>query len=285
MLVGWENLKVLLAIHREGSLTAAAHVLGLDQSTVGRKLNTLEAELGSILFVRSKAGFAATDAGLAAVRRAQEVEQTVTAMVDDVSAADAGAVGTVRLRGNAWSLDLLTRRACAAFLRDNPRLDLRMMTLSPQTRLRGEATVGLWFEVEPQSGHFALELGEVPYAVYCARDLAEPPRAWVMFEDENAPRPAIATQVQKLRKPDEPLRLVSSDAQVLMSAVCAGIGRGLLPMCMAEAHQALKRVQSGPPEMLRMLHMHVHPDTLETKRVQAVLAWLRRDFDKVFLPR
>ena len=45
----WENLKVLLAVDREGSLSAAAKFLGMDQSTASRKLTALEGDLGTIL--------------------------------------------------------------------------------------------------------------------------------------------------------------------------------------------------------------------------------------------
>ena len=59
----WNNLKVALTISRTGSLTRAAQVLGIDTSTAGRRLSTLEADPGVPLFVRTKAGFALTDAG------------------------------------------------------------------------------------------------------------------------------------------------------------------------------------------------------------------------------
>lgn len=65
----WDNLKVALAFSRTGSLTQASQVLGIDQSTAGRRLGALEADLGAILFVRSKTGFSLTDAGEAAVAR------------------------------------------------------------------------------------------------------------------------------------------------------------------------------------------------------------------------
>ena len=101
-MIGWDNLKILLAISRFGSLTTASQSLGLDQSTVGRKLSALEADLGLILFVRSRSGFAPTQAGEAAIKRALEMEQQVNALIDDVSIPEHGAVGMVRpLRGAA----------------------------------------------------------------------------------------------------------------------------------------------------------------------------------------
>ncbi|MGE5766259.1 MAG: LysR family transcriptional regulator, partial [Bacteroidota bacterium] len=165
----WDNLKVALAISRTGSLTQAAQMLGIDQSTAGRRLGALEADLGVILFVRSKTGFSLTDAGEAAVRRALEVERLMDRLQEAVVPAEAGPVGVVRLLGNAWTLDRLARTAMASFLAAHPRLDLRIMTLTPRSPLRGEATLSLWFEAEPRESEFAIKLGDVPYAVYRAR--------------------------------------------------------------------------------------------------------------------
>ncbi|HIP22255.1 MAG TPA: LysR family transcriptional regulator, partial [Rhodobacteraceae bacterium] len=57
----------------------------LDQSTAGRRLNQLEAELGAVLFVRSKSGFTPTQAGEAAISRALDVEMNINRLVDTVA--------------------------------------------------------------------------------------------------------------------------------------------------------------------------------------------------------
>ncbi len=283
-MVGWDNLKVLLAISRFGSLTAAGQFLGIDQSTVGRKLSALEAELGAILFVRSKAGFAPTQAGEAAIKRALEMEIDANALIDDVATSGQGAVGTVRLLGNAWTLDRLTQLGLSSLLVRHPKMDVRIITLSPRTRTRGEASVSLWFEVEPRYGEFAIELGVVPYAIYKSIDAPQNVEDWVIFYDEDANRPAITTKAQKLRKPNENIRLTATDASVLVSAVASGIGKGLLPMCLAEQNPRLVRMNNGPPELQRMLKMHVHPDTIETERLKVMIDWLREVFDETYLP-
>ncbi len=278
----WDNLQILLAISREGSLTRAAQFLKLDQSTAGRRLSQLEAELGVVLFVRSKAGFAPTQAGEAAILRAKEVESSVNAMADEVVSKVHSAVGTVRLVGNAWTLARLIQTTGSAFLEQNPRMDLRVNTLLRNSHVRGEATVSLWFEKNPQMGEFTIDLGKVPYAVYKSIDEKPDAKGWVMFYDEDACRPVIDSLAQKLQGSDEPLRLTSTDAMVLKQAIASGVGRGLLPMCLAAEDARLVRVSSGAPELERTLWMHTHPDTLETKRIQATIDWLRDSFEPAF---
>ena len=280
----WDNLKVALAISRMGSLTQAAQMLGIDQSTAGRRLSALEGDLGVILFVRSKSGFALTDAGEAAINQALEVERRIDRLKDAVAPPEAGPVGVVRLLGNAWTLDRLAQTVMAPFMAAHPRLDLRIMTLNPRARARGEATLGLWFEVEPKESEFAIKLGEVPYAVYCARDLDPEALGWVAFHDEDALRPSIAGVHKRLRSRGDPVRITSTDANIMVSAVREGIGKGLLPMCLAEGDERLRRVEQGEPEYVRTLHLHAHPDTVESLRIQATIRWLRENFKAVFQP-
>ncbi len=285
--MNWDNLKVILAIGREKSLTRAARVLGVNQSTVSRKLFALEADLGTILFVRSKSGFAPTAAGEAALRRAAEIEASNNQLIDDISAAETGVVGTVRLIGNNWTLRVLAGHALGGLLAKHPRLDIRMIGRAPGSQTRGEATISLWFEETPNDGEYSLTLGRVPYGLYQSVDSRADEDKWVMFLDEEADRPEIAHAANFLGADEESLRLTATDADTLHGAVAAGIGKGLLPMCVAENDPRLVRSRpgSGQPEFFRDLKMHVSPDTVQTRRMQATMKWLRDSFSGVFLPR
>ncbi|MPZ09761.1 MAG: LysR family transcriptional regulator [Kiloniellaceae bacterium] len=280
----WDNLKVALAVSRTGSLTQAAQMLGIDQSTAGRRLSALEGDLGVILFVRSKTGFALTDAGEAAITQAVEVERRIDRLVDAVRPPEGGPVGIVRLLGNAWTLDRLAATVMAPFLDANPGLDLRIITLTPRARTRGEASLSLWFEVEPRESEFAIKLGQVPYAVYRSREAAAEGLGWVAVHDEDAMRPSIAGAHKRLRSREAPLRMTATDAGIMLSAVREGVGQALLPMCLAEGDARLVRVQEGAPEFARTLHLHAHPDTVEAQRIQATIRWLRESFKTVFQP-
>jgi len=277
----WDNLQILLAISREGSLTQAAHFLGLDQSTAGRRLSQLEAELGVVLFVRSKSGFAPTLSGETAIAHAKKVEASINNLVDDVPSKSHSAVGTVRLLGNAWTLERLTNLTVAPFLAENPDLSLRTISLLRNSHIRGEASVGLWFEKAAKFGEIVVKLGDIEYAVYQSKQ--NPAETdWVVFYDEDITRTTVFSSTRKFMGTDDKIRLTSTDAGVLRAAIAAGVGRGLLPMCMAENDPRLERVNTGPAELTRTLWMQTHPDTIETKRIQVTLDWLRGAFTKAF---
>ncbi len=61
--MSWDDTCIFLALTRAPTSRAAARSLGVDQATVGRRLNALEAELGAKLFLRAKDGYLLTAAG------------------------------------------------------------------------------------------------------------------------------------------------------------------------------------------------------------------------------
>jgi DNA-binding transcriptional LysR family regulator len=282
MTPNWDDLKVALAIARAGSMTRAAEALGIDQSTCGRRLGALEAALGAVLFIRSKTGLAPTEAGEAAIARASEIELRMDRLAEQLARGPEGPVGVVRLVGNPWTLQLLAERAAGRLLAEHPRLDLRLIGVHPRAALRPEATLGLWFEVAPRDSEFAIKLCAVPYAAYARRDLDAAGLPWVGQIDEDAPRLAPTRALERLRDRDARVRVASPDAGVVFAAVRAGLGRGLLPMLLGEGCAALARLDVPGPPLVRTLHLHMHPDTVQAARIQAVVRWLRECAGDVF---
>lgn len=286
MSFAWDDLKVLLAISRTGSLTGAASLLGIDQSTVGRRVSALEAGLGVILFVRSKTGFAPTEHGDKAVARAIEVEARLLRLTEEIAETGEGPVGPIRLLGNPWTLEQLVTSSVPALLARHPRLELRMVGgLAARTMGRGEPTLALWFETPPNAGEFAIKLGDVPYAIYAPRDDPDPPALnWVSFWKPGALPGAPSRWLQGKLEPGDAVGFTASEARLLQAAIRAGIGKGPLPMCLAERDDRLVRLNDGPPDYVRTLYLHAHPDTIQTARVQVTMTWLRESFSAAFLP-
>jgi DNA-binding transcriptional LysR family regulator len=75
----WGDLRVFLAIAREGTLGAAARQLGQTQPTMGRRLRALEAAVGQTLFQRTGEGFVLTSEGTSVLGHAERVEEEVLA--------------------------------------------------------------------------------------------------------------------------------------------------------------------------------------------------------------
>ena len=84
----WSDLRVFLAVAREGTLGGAARKLGQSQPTMGRRLRALEQSVGQTLFQRTEAGFVLTDEGTAVLSHAERIEEEVLAFQRQLSGQD-----------------------------------------------------------------------------------------------------------------------------------------------------------------------------------------------------
>src|SRR5947208_17157882 len=99
----WNDLRFLLALHRRGSLNAAAKELGVTKTTMSRRLAALEESLGAKLFDRRPNGLRLTPMGHDAVAVATKVAADVETLAERATtAADDKARGVVRLTAPPW---------------------------------------------------------------------------------------------------------------------------------------------------------------------------------------
>ena len=93
----WDDLRFFLAVARRGSLTTAAKDLRVAQSTVGRRLSSLETNLGARLLHRTPDGYTLTLAGHDVLRQAERVEIEALGVERSVGGRDAKLEGVVRV--------------------------------------------------------------------------------------------------------------------------------------------------------------------------------------------
>lgn len=96
-MLDWDDLRYFLAIERHGNLSAAARELGVAQSTVGRRLASLEESLGVRLLDRTPEGYVLTIAGHDVRERARRLEKEAQSLERAVGGHDKRSVGTVRI--------------------------------------------------------------------------------------------------------------------------------------------------------------------------------------------
>lgn len=278
----WDDLKIVLAISRHQTQSAAAHVLGMDQSTVGRRLNAIETSLGTVLFVRSKSGFELTEAGLLVVEHAQSIETQVFRLEDEAQSRAGAVRGPVTIIGNHWTLNEVIRTGLKELLETASGIEVQFVSGSYHWPLtQGRPELALWFEIEPRDAELAFPIGQVPYAVYVKDDLDPDTANWVSFQDPRAKRAPDRWLHKKTAAETNPA-LVTNDAGLLLTAVQSGIGKGLLPCCLAERATGIRRLPSKRPPLVRTLNVHTSKDLAQTKRLQCVINWLQRYAHQTF---
>jgi DNA-binding transcriptional LysR family regulator len=148
----WDQIRVFLAVARAGQLAVAATRLGLDVSTVSRRLDRLEHELGVVLFERSREGTVATAAAEAMLPAAEEMEQSLARFAAAVDAVETVAEGVVRLTVPPGVADAFVAPLLARFRETFPRVTVELdASIGYADLTRREADLALR-AMRPRSG-------------------------------------------------------------------------------------------------------------------------------------
>ena len=130
------RLRVLVAVARHGSVTAAARALNYAQPSVSHHLSRLEAETGALLTQRAGRGVRLTDAGRLLAERAEEILSRLDAAENELAAHVGLRAGRVRLAAFPSALSTLVPIAAARLEAENPGLDLTLAEAEPPEALR-----------------------------------------------------------------------------------------------------------------------------------------------------
>ena len=267
----WNDLRYVLATARAGSLAAAARRLGVDPTTVARRLAAAEAALSVRLFDRADGTLRPTPAGEAAVARAARIEAQVEALEAGVTGRDDAVAGTVRLTAVPILVDRLLIPALPVLHGVHPRVRVDFAA-EPRNvdLLRREADVALRLS-RPERGGSAItrRFGRLDYAAYGPRGVEPDSLPWIGYGEAMSHLP----QARWLAAAGGPAAALSvNDAEALLQAVRAGLGRSLLPCVVAETDDALVRL--GPVCLSREVWLLTHHELRRQARIRAVVDWL-----------
>lgn len=167
----WNDLRYFLAVARTGRVTAAARRLGVNHSTVERRVSALEVAMKAKLFDRLPTGFELTLEGTLLVPYAEEIEARWILAAADVAGADSQMTGVVRISApDGLGVFFLAPRL-SKFSVEHPGLELELVptpvAMNPSKR---EADIAINF-ARPESGHLlAKKLTDYSFHVYVSKE-------------------------------------------------------------------------------------------------------------------
>lgn len=265
----WDDLRFVLAVGRAGTLAAAARRLGVNQTTVARRLASAERALGRRLFERTEGTLRPTRAGLAAIARAATIEGDVAAVTNGHAAED-GPFGTVRLTAVPILVNRILVPAVPALIARHPGLRLELVADRRNASLsRREADIALRLS-RPQADAAALvrRIGRLDYAAYAPAGVDATGLPWIGYDEASAHLP----QARRLAGATPGAALALNDAEALVHAVAAGLGRTLLPCLAADGAAQLVRCDSAIA-LSREVWLMTHRDARRQARIEAVIGW------------
>jgi len=279
-----DDLLVLLAVSRSAKFTTAAQVLGLNHTTVSRRIAALEKTLGGRLLSRAAGGWELTQLGAEAVLVAEQVESAVRSLGQPGKAPDP-ITGVVRMTATDGFSAYVAAPAVARLRRQHPGLSVEIVTV---TRRALQQRSGLDIEVvvgEPQVHRAqAFKLGEYVLGMYASRDyLAENGTPATVEELTEHPLVYFVDSMLQVDDLDAPRRLVpamkdglsSTNVFVHVEATRAGAGIGFLPCFMGDLHQDLVRLLPDSFSERLPYWMVLRPDSMRRPAVAAVVRALR----------
>ncbi|MDY0884657.1 LysR family transcriptional regulator [Dongia soli] len=283
--INWNDLRYILAIARGNSLAAAARLLGVDETTVSRRLSAVEKALEARLFVRAPGGrLLPSEAGEVAMGFAEQVEQDVNRLHGAVAGKDAAAIGKVRLTSVPILVNSVLLPAMGLLQEKHRGLqielvaDMRYLSLTKR-----ETDIALRLG-RPRSDVGAAVLtrkvGLLAYAVYApaaasAREAAALP--WITYDESMAQIPQAKWLMQmSARDHDGRVPLAVNDPESIVAAVRAGLGKSLLPIALVKGDPAFRRLKDKdwPALPEREIWLLIHPDQRPLARIGAVIDWI-----------
>jgi len=166
--VNWDDLRYLLALHRHGSVSAAARALKVDHSTIGRRIAALEGELGAQLVARQPDGMKLTDAGREAAAAAGVMDAALSELAGKVGGVTEQPRGRVRVSATD-GLATVLYGGLAALREEYPEIIVDLVVSSEAVDLaRGEADIAIRMFRETRGDLVARKVGEFGWSLYAA---------------------------------------------------------------------------------------------------------------------
>jgi molybdate transport repressor ModE-like protein len=277
----WNDLRLVLAIARSGSLTGAAKALAVNHSTAFRRLGALEEGLGVRLFERLPGGtYAPTAAGERIAAAAERIETETAALDRELVGRDHRLTGRLRVTSSETLAYRILTKQIAGFRSAHPgivveiAIDNRILSLS-----RREADIALRVTRPREGDLYGRKLADIAWTIYAARDLAGG-LAGSGGPAEVGGHPFIGWEegVSGVNAADWLVAQVPAGAFVYRTnsvvnqlvAAKAGLGLAVLPCYLGDPEPDLVRVLADPvPELERELWIVTHADLRRTARVRA----------------
>jgi DNA-binding transcriptional LysR family regulator len=183
----WDDIRYFLAFVRTGSMAAAATKLGVNQSTVQRRLAALEERLGRKLLARHRGAYTLTESGGELRRSAERIEEAVSAFERDAVASDKGLTGAIRVTAPGDLAELLRKSALVdTFHSRHPGLRLELIVTDRCLDLsKNEADIAIRAGEPRDEALVGRKILDVQWAVYASESYIERHGAPQCVEDIN----------------------------------------------------------------------------------------------------
>ena len=281
----WDDLRIFLAVARARRMAPAARALGVDATTIGRRLTRLSDRLGAQLFESAGGEKLLTERGQALFRHAETVESAALAAMGEVTGDSRSLSGQVRLSVAEGFATWVLAPALPEFHRTHPDIQIDIVTasgfLNPSKR---EADMAVML-ARPRTGKLvATKLHDYRLRLYAAPAYLAthgPPANIESLRQHSlisyVPEFIYAPELDYLGEIGTGLepKLRSTSINIQHRLIAGGAGIGVLPAFIGDNDAALVPLLADQKEIRRTFWLVTHSDTRGLARIGAVVALLK----------
>lgn len=278
--IDWGDFQFFLAVAEGGSIAEAARRLGVNHSTVLRRIARLESALACRLFDRLPGGYALTPRGNALAARLAGLSEQVDSVQRQLNGLDPAIEGVIRISTSDMVAESLLMPLLAQFRGRHPLVQLQLvMNDSLSMLLQRRCDIAVHAAAQAPEGFAARRVGQIDWVVcgsqaYLDRTGHELPLAQHRRVAVEATLPA--QRLEPLHPAAEPERISLRIDSLLgaADAVAAGLGLAVLPRTLLQARPQLVALDRAEPERNEALWVLMHPDVQHTARMAALFDFL-----------
>lgn len=285
-MMDWNDLRYFLAVAKGGSTLAAAKALGVNQTTVARRLEALEQALGGKLFDRGQTGSRLTELGVELVAPTEQVEAAAHNVGDVARSAARRASGVLRVTTNESLASFALTPALGEFRRIYPDIKVELIVADRFFDLaKGEADIAIRGATRRPTDHGAVarKVTPVPWGFFCSRDYAARhgiPRTGpelnahtlIGADGDMAAAPGIRWMMEQA--PDAEVHYRSNSLINMVHTCKAGLGIASLPSLMAASEPDLICCIPPMAELDANVWLLTTPQLQSTPRVRAFIDFM-----------
>ena len=285
----WNDLRAFLAVSRSGRLTAAAARLGLDHSTLSRRVAAIERGLKAKLFDRSPSGYALTEQGRRLLPMAEEMERLALGAAEMVGGSAATAEGAVRIGSPEGFGSYFLAPRIGRLKARHPQLTVQLVAATAVFSLaKREADIAISVSRPPAGRLQVSKLTDYDLGLYAAPAyLADTPE---IGASEDLVRHLFVSYIGELLHfpeldflqhvaPGGATSMESSNLVAQLRATLAGAGLCVLPAFIAREESGLVRVLPEEVSLTRSLWLTVHQDLAVLAGIRAAVRFIREEVE------
>jgi DNA-binding transcriptional LysR family regulator len=270
--MAWDDLRTVLELVRRGSLAGAGAALGVNYTTVARRIRRAEEAYGEPLFERMADGYHPTKAAVLIAEHAQGMEQAEHDLMRRLKGAETQLTGPLTITASQLLIANFLSPVLDQFTQAHPKVDLRIRATNAWLDLsRREADLAIRISRTPGDALTGLRLLKQESASFAnaewAARIAQDPTAmvdWIVYEDYPGMPKAVSPDY-----PNMQVRFRFDDIVAMIGAAQAGLGVVRTPLFLGRSTAGLLQVPVLPPQPYPDIWVVGHPDVWPSAKLRA----------------